>query len=52
MAAIQIEQLRSACAAPIIQPGDESYESARKVYNGMIDKRPALIVPRTSTWPT
>jgi FAD/FMN-containing dehydrogenase len=44
MAAIQIEQLRSAVRGPIIQPGDGTYESARKVYNGMIDKRPALIV--------
>jgi len=44
MAAIQIEQLRSAVRGSIIQPGDESYESARRVYNGMIDKRPSLIV--------
>lgn len=27
----------------LIQPGDARYEDARKVYNGMIDKRPALI---------
>jgi FAD/FMN-containing dehydrogenase len=27
----------------LIQPGDLDYEQARKVYNGMIDKRPALI---------
>ncbi len=27
----------------LIQPADANYESARKVYNGMIDKRPALI---------
>src|SRR5262245_36049477 len=44
MAAIQIEQLRSAVRGAIIQPGDERYEPARKVYNAMIDKRPALIV--------
>jgi FAD/FMN-containing dehydrogenase len=44
MAAIQIEQLRSSVRGAIIQPGDEPYESARRVYNGMIDKRPALIV--------
>ena len=27
----------------LIRPGDGGYEAARKVYNGMIDKRPALI---------
>ncbi len=27
----------------LIQPGDDSYEEARKLYNGMIDKRPRLI---------
>src|SRR4029453_2924458 len=44
MAAIQIEQLRSSVRGSVIQPGDATYESARKVYNAMIDKRPALIV--------
>ncbi len=44
MAAIQIEQLRSSVRGAIVQPGDAAYESARMVYNRMIDKRPALIV--------
>src|SRR5260221_13951191 len=44
MAAIQIDQLRSSVRGAILQPGDEAYESARMVYNRMIDKRPALIV--------
>ena len=44
MAAIQIEQLRSSVRGSVIQPGEATYESARTVYNAMIDKRPALIV--------
>jgi FAD/FMN-containing dehydrogenase len=44
MATTQIEQLRSSVRGAIVQPGDPVYESARKVYNAMIDKRPALIV--------
>jgi FAD/FMN-containing dehydrogenase len=27
----------------VIQPGDAAYEEARKLYNGMIDKRPRII---------
>jgi FAD/FMN-containing dehydrogenase len=44
MAAIQLDQFRSAVRGTILQPGDEAYEQARLVYNRMIDKRPALIV--------
>src|SRR5438132_12725903 len=35
--------LKANLRGELIQPGDEGYEAARKVYNGMIDKRPALI---------
>jgi hypothetical protein len=41
---MDIEQLRARVRGTIIQPGHAEYESARKVYNAMIDKRPALIV--------
>jgi FAD/FMN-containing dehydrogenase len=44
MPPIQFEQLRSSVRGAIVQPGDQAYESSRKVYNAMIDKRPALIV--------
>ena len=27
----------------LLRPGDQDYESARRIFNGMIDKRPALI---------
>jgi hypothetical protein len=39
-----IEQLKSAIRGELIQPTDVAYDEARKVYNGMIDKRPRLIV--------
>jgi len=39
-----IEQLKGAVRGELIQPGDAGYDEARKVYNGMIDKRPKLIV--------
>ncbi len=35
--------LQAGLRGELIQPGDEGYETARKVYNAMIDKRPALI---------
>ena len=44
MGAMEIEQLRARVRGDIILPDDSRYESARKVYNAMIDKRPALIV--------
>src|SRR6185437_4970153 len=39
-----LEQLRGACRGQIVTPDDADYEAARKVHNGMIDRRPALIV--------
>jgi FAD/FMN-containing dehydrogenase len=44
MSQANIEQLRSRFRGEILLPGDGAYESARKVYNAMIDKRPAVIV--------
>jgi len=44
MATVDIEPLRAQLRGTIIQPGDSEYEAARRVYNGMIDKRPAHIV--------
>ena len=37
------DRLSSGLRAPLIRPNDPRYEQARKVYNGMIDKRPGLI---------
>jgi FAD/FMN-containing dehydrogenase len=38
-----LEQLRGELRGPVIGPADPDYETARKVHNGMIDKRPAVI---------
>jgi hypothetical protein len=34
---------------PILAPGDAGYDAARKIHNGLIDKRPALIASCRST---
>src|SRR5258708_23153830 len=39
----KIEALEASLRGELIQAGEEGYDTARKVYNGMIDKRPALI---------
>ena len=39
-----IDQLRSSVRGELIAATDAGYDAARKVYNGMIDKRPRLIV--------
>ena len=38
-----IEKLKSSLRGELIQRSDEHYEEVRKLYNGMIDKRPLLI---------
>jgi hypothetical protein len=39
-----IEQLKGRLRGDLFCPGDEHYDSARTIHNGMIDRRPALIV--------
>lgn len=43
MPSVSLDQLRGQFRGQIIQPADADYDSARKVYNGMIDKRPRII---------
>ncbi len=38
-----IAKLQEGLRGEVIQPADSGYDTARKVYNGMIDKRPAMI---------
>src|SRR5438128_1007390 len=38
-----IQQFQGSLRGELIGPGDASYDDARKVYNAMIDRRPALI---------
>src|SRR5690349_20559835 len=44
IAAEPIELLRRRLRGYVILPGGDEYESARRVWNWMIDRRPALIV--------
>ena len=39
-----IEQLRERLRGEVVTPSDAGYEDARKVYNAMIDRRPAAVV--------
>src|SRR5690242_6431287 len=38
-----ISALAAQMRGPLLRPGDAGYEAARRLYNGMIDKHPALI---------
>lgn len=44
MTAKSPSELRNVVRGEVVAPGDDSYETARRVHNGMIDKRPAVIV--------
>jgi FAD/FMN-containing dehydrogenase len=39
-----VQELRDSLRGPLLMPGNAAYDDARKVWNAMIDKHPALIV--------
>ena len=45
----RVERFRAELQGELLRPADDGYEVARKVWNGMVDKRPALIARCTGT---
>ena len=45
----KIEELKHGFQGEVLLPGDGEYESARQIWNAMIDKRPAVIARCAST---
>src|SRR5262245_44527561 len=39
----RLAQLTSSFSGRLLRPGDDGYEEARMVHNGLVDRRPALI---------
>ncbi|MBB3086020.1 FAD-binding oxidoreductase [Geodermatophilus sabuli] len=44
-----IERLRSEVTGPVHGPADDGYDDARRVWNGAVDRRPAVVVQCAST---
>ena len=40
---MDIQELRASVRGALLQPGDPGYDAARRVWNGAIDRKPALI---------
>ena len=39
-----LEEFKSSLRGYLLRPGDTAYDEARKLWNGMFDRRPAVIV--------
>jgi hypothetical protein len=46
-----VAEFSSAFSGHLLRPGDVGYEEARRVHNGLVDKRPAVIAS-CGGWPT
>ncbi|MEY2873495.1 MAG: hypothetical protein RLZZ373_866, partial [Pseudomonadota bacterium] len=44
LSASAVSALAAVLHGRLVQPSDPDYDTARQVYNGMIDRRPRLIV--------
>ncbi|MEV0170423.1 FAD-binding oxidoreductase [Streptomyces sp. NPDC050803] len=44
-----LERLRGAVRGDLVRPGEPDYDEARKVYNAMHDRRPAIVVRAVDT---
>lgn len=44
MAKPTIDGIRERARGQVITPSDDGYDAARKVYNGMIDRRPSVVI--------
>src|SRR5262245_51001052 len=42
-----VETFATGVRGPVLRPGDDGYDAARTVWNGLIDRRPAVIVQPT-----
>lgn len=42
--AARLETLSGGLSGSLLRPGDDGYDEARRVHNGLVDRRPALIV--------
>lgn len=40
-----VEALRTELRGPVVSPEDAEYDESRRIYNAMIDRRPAAVVP-------
>lgn len=47
--AVKLDQLREQVHGEIVVPGDDTYDEARAVHNGMIDRHPAAVVRVANT---